>query len=92
MIVALLIFFFLVGFLLIKAWTFLVNLIFKPFIGSESKESNNPYIEAHLMRRGNDKLYQEYLEWLNQDSGDLPIGKILPREEWEFEQELKNQI
>lgn len=50
---------------------------------------DNPYIIEHKYRRLNDKWYDEYLDWLDETGGDLPIKKELTQEEWEFEQELK---
>lgn len=50
---------------------------------------DNPYIIEHKYRRLNDKWYDEYLEWLDDTGGDLPIKKELTLEELEFEQELK---
>ena len=50
----------------------------------------NPYIEAHKLRHENDKNYEDYLSWLNEQGGDIPIKKVLTREEWEFEKKLKS--
>lgn len=62
---------------------------------AETKEGKpdieNPYIAEHIAKRHNDRCYEEYLEWLVKDGGDLPVKKILTREEWEFQQ-LLNQM
>jgi len=85
-----------VGVVLIIGWTKLINMIFNPLIKRSEKKQiqtdniDNPYIEAHLIRRRNDNDYEEYLKWLDDNGGGLPINKILTREEWEFKQQLDN--
>jgi hypothetical protein len=87
-----------IGVVLIIGWTKLINMIFNPFIKRSEKKQiqtdniDNPYIEAHLVRRRNDDDYEEYLKWLSDSGGDLPINKILTREEWEFKQQLDNAL
>ena len=82
------------GGLLIYGWVKLMNSIFIPLIKKSEKKQKqnldleNPYIEAHLLRRRNDKDYEDYLNWLDKTGGDLPIKKTLTREEWEFEKQL----
>ncbi len=86
-----------VGGLLIYGWIKLVNAIFNPLIKKSEKRNNqistieNPYVEAHLLRRRNDKDYEDYLNWLDKTGGDLPIQKVLTREEWEFKKQLELQ-
>lgn len=50
---------------------------------------NNPYIRTHLSKIKNDKKYQEYLKWLDQNGGDMPVEKLRTREEFEFEKKLQ---
>ena len=88
------IFLILIGGGLIYSWVKLVNSIFIYFVKkSKNKQSKvssipNPYIETHLLRRRNDKDYEDYLNWLDKTGGDLPVKKVLTREEWEFQQQL----
>lgn len=51
---------------------------------------NNLYINAHRTRRKNDDDYETYLDWLDKTGGDLPIDKIISREEWNFKQQMKS--
>ena len=78
--------------ILIYGWVWLVNRLLNPLIKKSEGEdtSQNPYIQAHLQRRRNDKDYEQYLQWLDTNGGDLPIDKILTKEEWEFKQQLEN--
>lgn len=85
---------FVLGYLFIKA----VNAVFDPLINKLDKrkqrilKSDNPYIVAHRMRRGNDALYEEYLNWLDKTGGGLPIDKIKTAEELRFEKELNKNM
>lgn len=73
-----------------------INAIFNPMIQKLEKKNDkltgkdNPYIQAHLMRRQNDEMYEEYLNWLDRTGGDLPIDKIKTKEEQRFEQKFNN--
>ncbi len=74
-------------------WVKFVYAIFNPFIKrAEKKEEqqiiDNPYIEAHLLRRQNDEDYEQYLKWLDECGGDLPMDKRLTIEEQRFKQKL----
>ncbi len=71
-----------------------VNAVFNPLIRwTERKRDrlqlkDNPYVQAHMERRWNDKMYDEYLDWLDQTNGSLPIEKLKSKEEIEFENEV----
>lgn len=84
-----------IGSILIYGFIKLVNAIFNPIIKKldaekETFKTSNPYIQAHQMRRHNDKNYEEYLEWLNNTGGDLPIDKIKSEEELRFERKMNH--
>lgn len=70
------------------AWIKFVNWI----LPSKKLDLENPYIHLHLMRRANDKAYNDYLDWLDHTDGGLPIEKIKTQEEFIFEQEIKKQL
>lgn len=74
-----------------------VNAIFNPMINRLEKKkkrlnkSDNPYVQAHLMRRNNDQMYEEYIDWLDKTGGDLPIDKIRSREEERFARKINQK-
>lgn len=74
----------------------LINAVFNPAIRAlqEKKrritKTDNPYIQAHRQRINNDQNYQEYLQWLDNNDGHLPIDKVKTDEEMNFENELIN--
>jgi hypothetical protein len=80
-----------IGYYLIKWWIKLVNYVFKGVIPEKHKvkSSQNPYIKAHQMRKYNDESYDEYLNWLDKNGGDMPIDKVKSKEEQRFEKQWK---
>ena len=60
-----------------------INAFFSLF---EKKE--NPYVEAHKAKKKGDAVYQEYLNWLDKNGGDMPLEKLKTKEEFEFEKKL----
>lgn len=80
-------FFLVVGAVLIYGWLKLVNAIFSPF---EKKDEDNPYIKAHRVKMQNDKMYNEYLKWLDKNGGDIPFEKWKTREEKKFDKKIKD--
>lgn len=48
------------------------------------KENRNPYVKEHENRVLNDSYYEDYLKWLDEKGGGLPIDKIKSKEEKEF--------
>lgn len=70
-----------VGVVLVYAWVKLINEIFNPLIRNLDKKqarrlkADNPYITAHKMKFANDAMYEEYLEWLSENGGDVPFDK-----------------
>lgn len=48
-----------------------------------ASKQDNPYINAHRVKMTNDKMYDEYLEWLDKVGGDVPFEK------WKFDEELR---
>lgn len=85
-----------VVFLLCWGWVKLVKLVFdKPIKWLDAKtarlkKTDNPYIMQHRVRHYNDKMYDEYLEWMEKHNHGLPVDKILTKEEARFEREMKN--
>ena len=75
--------------LLSVLWVLLVNIIMNPMIRKAKKKESNPYIMYHEMRSLNDQHYEDYLKWMDKHNKGLPVEKILTKEEWEFEQQLK---
>lgn len=78
----------------IYGWVKAINAIFNPLIKridankKELRGDNNPYIKAHKKRTKNDLDYDEYLNWLNNNDGELPIEKIKSIEEINFEKQI----
>ena len=71
--------------LLIWAWVKFVNWMLP---SKKNTLVENPYIHSHLIRRANDKAYENYLDWLDKTGGDLPIEKVKSKEELKFEIEV----
>lgn len=73
-----------------------VNAIFNPMINRLEKKkkrlnkSDNPYIQAHRVKMWNDKIYQEYLEWLDKTGGDMPFEKWKTEEEEAFDKKYQD--
>ncbi|RAV27491.1 hypothetical protein [Sinomicrobium soli] len=68
-----------IGFLLAKGW---IKFVYWVLPAPRPKaNTKNPYINAHLMRTGNDAAYNEYLEWLGKNGEELPIKKLKTKEE-----------
>lgn len=63
-----------------------------PLIRRVEKDSNNPYIAYHKLRKQNDKNYERYLAWMDKNNEGLPIEKIKSEEEEEFENKMKEQV
>ncbi|WP_417867955.1 hypothetical protein [Xanthomarina gelatinilytica] len=78
-----------VGSVLIYGFIKMVNAILNPAIKRLDQkkkrilQTDNPYIVAHRMKFSNDKMYDEYLDWLDKNGGDLPFEK------WKSEEELR---
>lgn len=49
------------------------------------------YIELHKSRQENEKQYREYLDYVT-DKNQLPMDKVLSKEEFEIEQQINNAI
>lgn len=75
--------------ILIAFFTIAIRLISKKLISKideyeqEKLEICNPYIQAQKFKQENDRLYLEYLDWLNKNGGDMPFEK------YQFEHERK---
>lgn len=50
----------------------------------------NPYIEAHITRTHNDKLYDEYLEWMDKNNEYLPFDKFKSDEEKRYDKKVED--
>lgn len=74
---------------LIWAW---VKFVYWLLPKKKQENTENPYIHSHLMRRANDKAYDEYLDWLDKNNGSLPIEKLKTREELKFEREINKSF
>ncbi|WP_257657660.1 hypothetical protein [Parapedobacter lycopersici] len=83
-------------YVLIWGWVKLVNFLFNPVIKKlEAKKArlqktDNPYIVQHRMRVHNDKMYDEYLEWMSKHYPGVPIDKFKFPEEQAFEREMNS--
>lgn len=53
------------------ALLFAFRLLFK----KPKTELQNPYIREHLIKKANDKAYQEYTEWLKKTGEDKEVNK-----------------
>lgn len=82
-------------YVLIWGWVKLVNLIFNPIINKlEAKKkrlnkTDNPYINYHRSKVHNDKMYDEYLAWMNKHAPGIPVDKFKFPEDQAFEEEMK---
>ena len=63
-----------IAIILIYLWIKVVNAVFNPIIRRLEKK-DNPYIQAHRVKMYNDKMYSEYLVWLDKNGGDIPFEK-----------------
>ena len=85
-----------VGAVLIYGWIRLINRIFNPAIKKMERKrarllkNDNPYIVAHRFKMQHDDMYQEYLQWLDKNGGDIPFEKWKTEEEQNFEQKIRN--
>lgn len=71
---------FCIGFTLRGVWKVLVKSYEKPV---------NPYIKAHNMQLRNNRDYDEYLKWCEDNLGDgMPYEKVLTDEERRMRDEL----
>lgn len=43
----------------------------------------NPYIRAHKKKWRTQKDYEDYIDWLNKNGGDLPIKEVKFKEDME---------
>lgn len=70
-----------------------LGLIGRLFGINKSKPTNktNPYIESHRAKFKNDDDYEEYLNWLSKQGGDIPINKKMSAEEKKFLRELNKK-
>lgn len=81
-------------YVLIWGWIKLINLIFNPAIKrlerykARLKKSDNPYIVQHRMRNHNDKMYDEYIEWMSKHHPGIPVDKYKFPEEHAFDKEI----
>jgi hypothetical protein len=78
-------------------WVKLVNGVLNPLIKKTSKAKQptpqNPYIEAHLLKMSNDKLYEQYLNWMHENNViDVPFEKWKTMEERQFESSLNDLL
>lgn len=85
-----------VGVVACYLWIKAVNVLFQPAINrlerkrAKLEKRDNAYVQAHLLRRNNDQMYEEYLDWLDKTGGDLPIDKIRTREEERFARNIRS--
>ena len=78
------------AYLLIKYWIKFVNWLIPTPKQKQQKVEFNPYIEQHRMKMKNDKWYEEYLEWLDKNGGDIPFEKWKTEEEKKFNEKMNN--
>ena len=82
----------------IYGWIKAVNAIFNPLIRKlDAKKKrisgeDNTYITSHRIKMANDEMYDQYLEWLDKNGGDLPFEKWKTQEEKQFESKLNNTL
>ena len=81
-----------VGAVLIYGWLKLLTAIFDPLEKLKQKNSkdDNLYVVAHRQKMKNDDMYQEYLEWLDKNGGDIPLEKWKTAEERQFEKKFQD--
>ncbi|TDO68829.1 hypothetical protein EV143_11813 [Flavobacterium chryseum] len=51
------------------------------FIFKSKKTTENIYIEAQKDIDDNERQYQEYLEWMSKNGGEVPIKKVITKEQ-----------
>lgn len=76
-----------IGLSLCYAWVKFVFFIFKLF--KPKPKEKNPYIEAQKIINENDEKYQEYLLWMQSNGGGVPMQKLMTKEEFEVDREIK---
>ena len=86
----------LIGAVLIYGWIKLINAVFNPLIRKIEKKkeritkADNPYIKSHRIKMHNDKMYGEYLDWLDKTGGDMPFEKWKTEEEEAFDKKYQD--
>lgn len=83
-----------VCFVLCYLWVKFVFAIFSPKIWNRKKlkEDSNPYIKAQKLINANHKNYDDYLIWMQNNGGGIPLDKVMTREEFEGDAEIKKLI
>lgn len=87
-----------VGVALIYSWVKVMNLIFNPLISRLEKKNarrlknDNPYVIAHKLKFKNDAMYDEYIQWLDENGGDLPFDKMKTQEELKVEKIIDKKL
>ena len=66
----------------------LSNVLFK----NRKKEEPNPYIQAQKRIDLNNKLYEEYLLWMANNSSGVPLDKAMTKEEFEADKQINKLI
>lgn len=56
------------------------------------REENNPYIKAQKLIDKNNQDYQNYINWMQKNSNGVPLDKIMTKEEFTADQEIKKLI
>ena len=74
-------------FLILAVWLW-IKLVFMIFRKRIKKETN-PYIEAQKIINQNDKDYEEYIQWMQKNNGQIPLDKIRTAEEIRADNQLK---
>lgn len=68
---------------------FLLSLINKS--QEKNKSNSNPYIAYHKSKMENDKNYDEYIEWLDENGNGVPVDKVKSPEDVKAEKKI-NQL
>lgn len=56
------------------------------------KKHINPYIDIHKKKWQNEKDYEDYIDWLDKQGGDLPLKEVKMNDDLEVLKEISKNI
>lgn len=62
------------------------------FMPKKKPTISNPYIEAHKYKLRNDKMYDDYIDWLDKKGEGVPIPKIKSPEDIQAEMKINKMF
>lgn len=69
-------------------WLWLCYKLYR-WVSPKKPKLENPYVKAHLIKLHNDKMYDEYQDWMAKHGSGVPIPKVTTPEDVEAEKKIK---